>query len=586
MKFALVFIAVLSCTGLSAQPAWKPVPTTWCNPMNLDYAYIPSRHTYYGRDESHRSTADPVIVNLRDTLYLFSTNQFGYWWTADNMASWNFVRQPFRTNRSNDNVCAPGAWAWGDSMLFMPSHMDSDRMPIYLSTNPAANQWTELVDSFPQKHAWDPSFFRDDDGTAYLYWGSSNTLPLYGVQLNPKANFTPIGPAKELWLLHPAQHGWERFGENHTDSTIAPYMEGAWMTKHNGKYYLQYAAPGTEFNVYADGTYVGDHPLGPFTYQAYNPISYKPGGFMTGAGHGSTFQDGYGNYWHVGTGLNWIKYKFERRLGVYPAGFDDDGQMYTLTSFGDYPHYLPTGPRDHRQSHFTGWMMLSYNKRTWASSSLPDKGPERAADENIRTYWSAATANPGEWLAMDLGAEKTIYALQINYADEDAHVYDKRDDIFHQYRIYKSNDGERWELAIDKSQNTTDVPHDYLELTQPIRARYLKIENVHMAAGKFALAGFRVFGKADGDAPAQVQGFSAERHADTRNVSFRWEPVPGAYAYQIHYGIGKKKLFTSVLVHGQTGWGGRGLNVGVNYFARVEALTETGVGKRSRLVRF
>jgi uncharacterized sulfatase len=29
---------------------------------------------------------------------------------------------------------------------------------------------------------------------------------------------------------------------------------------------LQYAAPGTQFNVYADGVYIGDTPLGPFTY--------------------------------------------------------------------------------------------------------------------------------------------------------------------------------------------------------------------------------------------------------------------------------------------------------------------------------
>ncbi|WP_418391080.1 hypothetical protein, partial [Akkermansia sp.] len=31
------------------------------------------------------------------------------------------------------------------------------------------------------------------------------------------------------------------------------YIEGPWLTKHNGKYYMQYGAPGTEFNVYADG---------------------------------------------------------------------------------------------------------------------------------------------------------------------------------------------------------------------------------------------------------------------------------------------------------------------------------------------
>ena len=28
------------------------------------------------------------------------------------------------------------------------------------------------------------------------------------------------------------------------------------MTKHNGKYYLQYASPATQFNTYCDGVYV------------------------------------------------------------------------------------------------------------------------------------------------------------------------------------------------------------------------------------------------------------------------------------------------------------------------------------------
>ena len=60
------------------------------------------------------------------------------------------------------------------------------------------------------------------------------------------------------------------------------YIEGPWMTKHNNKYYLQYGAPGTEFNVYADGVYVSDHPLGPFEYAPNNPISFKPGGLRNG----------------------------------------------------------------------------------------------------------------------------------------------------------------------------------------------------------------------------------------------------------------------------------------------------------------
>ena len=88
------------------------------------------------------------------------------------------------------------------------------------------------------------------------------------------------------------KHGWERFGQDHRDSTVNPFIEGAWMTKHDGRYYLQYAAPGTEYNVYSTGVYVSDSPLGPFKYQPSNPLAFKTTGFMMGAGHGSTFQVG------------------------------------------------------------------------------------------------------------------------------------------------------------------------------------------------------------------------------------------------------------------------------------------------------
>ena len=103
-----------------------------------------------------------------------------------------------------------------------------------------------------------------------------------------KSDFKPSEKIFELFNLEPEKHGWERFGENHSDNVNSGYIEGPWMTKHQSKYYLQYAAPGTEFNVYGDGVYVGDSPLGPFTYAPNNPFSYKPGGFINGAGHGST----------------------------------------------------------------------------------------------------------------------------------------------------------------------------------------------------------------------------------------------------------------------------------------------------------
>jgi hypothetical protein len=580
-----IILILLFITCQQSPVEYLTVPTTYCNPMNLDYAFIPSTHTYYAQNQSHRSTADPAMVKLRDTLYLFSTNQHGYWWSAD-MRQWNFVKQDFQINgRAGDNVCAPGAGAWSDTLLFLPSFAAPDSMPLYISTDPAHAKWKKMLDSFPVA-TWDPTLFKDDDGKAYVYWGSSNTFPLYGMELDPFRHYTTIGEKKELSRLYPEEHGWERFGENHADTAIAPYTEGTWMTKYKGKYYYQYAAPGTEWNVYADGVLVGDHPLGPFVYQNYSPFSYKPGGFITGAGHGSTFQDRHGNYWHIATMVNWIKYKFERRLGLFPSGFDEDGQLYCITAFGDYPHYHATSLRDHTKSAFTGWMLLSYKKKAWASSSLPEKGVSQAFNENIRDYWSAASSKTGEFLAVDLGKECEIYSIQINYADEQATRRDKQYDIYHQYIIYHSHNGEKWHVLIDKSMNTTDVPHDYVQLQKPFRTRYLKVENIHMADGKFAIAGFRVFGKTNGDRPTRVQNFHAVRHLDTREVTFRWNSVRNAYAYNIYYGIHPGKLYSCIMVHDHTEYHFRGLNKGVNYYATIEALGETGVSEQSATIKF
>ena len=583
LSLLLVLALFISCSKDPVE--YLTVPDTYCNPINLDYAYVPSTHKYYAQDESHRSTADPVIVNLRDTLYLFSTNQNGYWWSAD-MRQWNFIKQDFQSNGiAADNVCAPGAWTWGDTLIFIPSFAKPDPMPLYMTTDPVHAKWQILRDSF-EVATWDPSFFKDDDGKTYVYWGSSNTFPLYGQQLDAANRYKPIGVRKELSRLYPNDHGWERFGQDHSDTTIAPYTEGAWMTKHNGKYYYQYAAPGTEFNVYADGVLVGDSPLGPFQFADYNPVSYKPGGFITGAGHGSTFQDKYGNYWHTATMVNWIKYKFERRLGVFPTGFDNDGQMYCITAFGDYPQYHANGKRDHTQSTFTGWMLLSYKKKAWASSSLEEKNPELAFNENIRDYWSARSDSVGEFLAVDLGKEYSINAIQINYADEGAQLRDKQLNIYHQYIIHASDDVETWFPLIDKSQNKTDVPHDYVQLKQPFQTRYLKLENIHMADGKFAIAGFRVFGKSEGEAPKPVSNFTAKRHADSRDATFHWNASENAYAYNIYYGIHPDKLYNCIMVHDADTRYFRGLNKGVTHYATIEAIGETGVSEKSEIMKF
>ncbi|MEI6060777.1 MAG: family 43 glycosylhydrolase [Bacteroidota bacterium] len=546
---------------------------TYCNPVNIDYGYSPiPNFSDWGR---HRATADPVVVNYKGDYYLFSTNQSGYWWSND-LLKWNFISRKFLRpwNEGYDELCAPAVGIIGDTMLVFGSTY-TNNFTLWMSTDPKANTWKPLVDSLTIG-GWDPAFFTDDDGRFYMYNGSSNQYPLYGVELNRKT-LQPLASRKELFLLEPWRYGWQRFGENMDDTFLDPFIEGSWMTRHNGKYYLQYGAPGTEFSGYSDGVAVGNSPLGPFKPQSM-PMSYKPGGFARGAGHGATFQDSWNNYWHVSTTAISVKNNFERRIGIWPAGFDDDSIMYCNTAFGDYPTYLPEGKENHKESRFTGWMLLNYNKPVTVSSTFGCYSANNAVDENIKTYWCAATADGNEWIQSDLGSISTVKAIQINYADQDAEFLGKSKGVFHQYKILESADGKKWNVLVDKSQNKTDVPHDYVELPKPVQTRYLRLVNIHMPTGKFAISGFRVFGLGTGEKPAAVNEFIVLRTAkDKRSAWLKWSPVNNAYAYSIYMGTEPGKLYNCIMVCNANEYWLKAMDKEKPYYFTIEALNENGV---------
>lgn len=575
-KLFFFFVLFFSIISVSAQQK------TYCNPINLDYGYTPiPNFSTWGK---HRATADPVIVNYKGDYYLFSTNQWGYWWSSD-MNNWNFVSKKFLRPWHNvyDELCAPGIGILGDTMLVFGSTY-SKNFTLWMSTDPKSNDWKPLVDSL-DIGGWDPSFFTDDDGRFYMYNGSSNRWPLYGVELDRKT-FKPIGTRKELFGLDSWRYGWHRFGEYMDDTFLDGFLEGAEMVKHNGKYYFQYAGPGTEFSGYADGVAVGDGPLNYFQNQS-DPLSMKAGGFARGAGHGATFQDNQKKYWHVSTMVVAVKNNFERRLGIWPAGFDKDDVMYCNTAFGDYPHFLPGDMIDHKQSRFTGWMLLNYKKPVQVSSTLGSQyNANNAVDESIKTYWSAATGNKGEWIQTDLGQTSTINAVQINYADQDVSFLGKTLNEQHQYLLYYSLDGKKWNVLIDKSSNKKDVPHDYIELEKPIQARYIKLENIHIPSGKFAISGLRVFGNGNGTKPESVKDFYVLRtEKDKRSAWLKWSPVDNAYAYNIYFGTDPDKLYTSIMVHDANDYYYKGMDSKKTYYYKIEAINENGVSLSSKIVK-
>lgn len=105
----------------------------------------------------------------------------------------------------------------------------------------------------------DPSVFIDDDGQAYLVWG--NPRPYY-IKLNEdmisySGNVEKIEPTVEAF-------GAPEMEKREKDVQYKEsYVEGPWLTKRKGKYYLLYASGGIpEHLSYSES----DSPIGPWKF--------------------------------------------------------------------------------------------------------------------------------------------------------------------------------------------------------------------------------------------------------------------------------------------------------------------------------
>jgi hypothetical protein len=412
----------------------------------------------------------------------------------------------------------------------------------------------------------------------------------------------PLGEKVVLFGEAEAEHGWERSGENNKLSVpktkmekqirqylgTKPFIEGAFMTKHGGRYYMQYASPGTEHNVYSDGVYTSESPLGPFTYQAHNPFSSKPGGFITGAGHGSTFKDKHGDWWHISTMRISVNENFERRLGLFPCYFDDDGILYCDQNFADYPFYVS---REKAGSPIMS--LLSYGKTATASSHRPGAAPENAVDENIRTCWSAATAGADEWLQIDLGQVYEPQVIQVNFSDfkrpmpeglGEAKVtgYETRLILVKpqrtRYLLEGSTDGLDWAIIKDSRDAETDYTHDLIVLDGQTPTRFIRISHMETALdGIPAISGLRVFGTGLKSRPDAVKEVEASRSQDRLNILLKWPAVSGADGYNVRYGLAPDKLYSSWQLFRQHELDLGMINKRSSYYLAVDSFNESGV---------
>ncbi len=239
-----------------------------------------------------------------------------------------------------------------------------------------------------------------------------------------------------------------------------------------------------------------------------------------------------------------------------------------------------------KESLFRGWMLLSYKKKAEASSAMEKYPIINAFDEDIRTWWSASSGDAGEWLSVELDDNSTVNAIQVNFADNGSNLKPDSKDIFYSYRILGSADNKNWDVIVDKSNNTTDACHDYIELEKPVKTKYIRIENVKVPDGKFSIYDLRVFGTRKGKVPAEVTGFTLQRNeSDTRKAEIKWPEDPQSTGYIVNYGTEPDKLYTSVIVYGSNSLMLTGLNKDVTYYFSVDSFNESGITRGTKSIK-
>ena len=569
----LLITAAALLLGLSAAAQPKE---TFCNPLDI----------VIGQERAYRG-GEPVVLVFQDDYYLFVSHRKGYWYSPD-FKDWTYVDAPDYPGGVVSVVEMDGT-LYGCSM---------NNKRVFKAVDPRKGEWVQ-VGTLDSDRYGDANMFYDN-GHLYLYYGWSQIMPFKVVELD-KTTFKEIDGPKVLFFGDHRKHGFEsRRNEDVIYSIFNgrrdyfeeeyPWIEGPWMTKHNGKYYLQYAAIGLEFLSYSHGVYVSDSPTGPFTYSEHNPLTFKTTGFAVGAGHGSTFHDKNGQLWTIcmipgnyGGGRG-------SELAIYPTAVDKDGVMHSETALGDWPQYWPGTRTDAVDNNWTGWKLLSHKKKVEVSSTFENYAPAKGVDEDFMTCWAAATGDPGEYFCVDLGKVADIRAIQVNFDHIGAAQPQRRgfggggagggfgapQQLPEHYQCYKvevSADKVNWTTVENKPDNKQEFRHVYIELPKPVNARYVKVTNLGTYDdAKFCMKDLRVFGNPDVGKSTIVKDVKVVRNPeDRREASLLWDPVPGADGYLIRYGIDKKKLYNSYIVYDANAFKLHSLNVNPEYFFQVES---------------
>ncbi len=447
----------------------------------------------------YRSISDPSVLYHDGKWYLYPS--YGMAFVSEDFATWKHVRtKPYDMKYSPVVVPFRGRY-------LMTSHSHG----LYIADSPLGD--FEYLGDFITPSGelirpTDPALFVDDDGRLYLYCfgmraGShkrSFITGTFGVELDPDNPRKFLTELKCLFEYDPS-HVWERFGEKRQDN-LCGWIEGQWMYKKNGRYYLVYATSGTEYTNYCMAAYYSDEgPLDGFVIQKNNPIIESKSKLVSGAGHGCVVDGPNGTIWAFYTISVACVHIYERLIGMDEIAIDENGELYAPHGVTDTPQYAPGVCGTSVVSNATGLYPLTVRQRgqVVASSAAPGRNGFYALDESLLTYWQPADGDECPTLTVGLQAPYHVQAARILWRDIGLDYENGVVPGAYRYTLEGRPDADRdeWVTLIDARESAPETNVTY-ETFEPVSVEAVRLKVYGWPEGiRPAVMDFTVFGIRD-----------------------------------------------------------------------------------------
>ncbi len=431
--------------------------------------------------------ADPSVLEHDGRYYLYATldpwggDTLGCWESTD-FANWTHRPLNWPTKAACTSPTSASSKVWAPSVV----RAADGRFHLFVSVG--SEIWTGVAEhplgpwrnplgdrplipgNFrPGFHMIDAEVFVDDDGAAYLYWGSGWEWK------NGRCWAARLGP--DLASL---------VGEVR-DVTPPRYFEAPFMWKRGGRYFLTYSDGRTDQDSYQVHYAVADNPFGPFTEPAQSPILVTDRARnIIAPGHHAIFtRDGRDYIAYHRHAIPWEAGVLGRQLCIDELSYTADNFIEKVVPTHEGPGWLGGLRRRHE-----GLVDLAAPEAGAAASASSRQGDgfeaSRVLDDNYATRWAAAESDSAAWLRLDLGAERRIERQELRLEYPWKH---------YGFGVEGSLDGVSWELlAAQPASRPAGSP---FVIERPVRARHLRIVFDGDKAGAApAVWAWSVFGRA------------------------------------------------------------------------------------------